>query len=119
MNAGIKKAWLEALRSGRFRQGRGRLHKVTPEGHEFCCLGVLCELYGKCNKKTIELAVGISTVAYDNTTHQLPLRVMEWSELENSTGAVPSATGVKRNLADLNDTGSSFAELADVIEGEL
>lgn len=34
--------WVDALRSGRYQQGRGSLHG-TPQ--EFCCLGVACDIY--------------------------------------------------------------------------
>lgn len=39
MNTTIKKAWIAALRSGRYKQGRGFLK--NPDGAR-CCLGVLC-----------------------------------------------------------------------------
>lgn len=40
------KAWLEALRSGRYRQGYKQLRKVEGEGPmvSYCCLGVACEI---------------------------------------------------------------------------
>ena len=38
MDATIKTAWLEALRSGKYNQGRGRLKTVKGN---YCCLGVL------------------------------------------------------------------------------
>jgi hypothetical protein len=34
--------WLEALRSGKYKQGRGQLVL----GDAYCCLGVLCEVAG-------------------------------------------------------------------------
>jgi hypothetical protein len=40
----LKKKWVEALRSGKYRQGYGYLRYVTDE---FCCLGVLCDIYDK------------------------------------------------------------------------
>ena len=36
----LRKLWVAALRSGKFKQGKGHLHK----GDEFCCLGVGCEV---------------------------------------------------------------------------
>lgn len=35
--------WLNALRSGQYQQGFGRLK----EGNNFCCLGVVCDLAAK------------------------------------------------------------------------
>ena len=40
MRKDLKKKWIEALRSGRFKQGKNALK--TNDKH--CCLGVLCEV---------------------------------------------------------------------------
>jgi hypothetical protein len=40
----FKARWLEALRSGRYKRGKGVLRRETPKGSEFCCLGVACDL---------------------------------------------------------------------------
>lgn len=46
MNPIVKQRWIDALRSGEFRQTTARLQRIDPErGPGFCCLGVLCELY--------------------------------------------------------------------------
>lgn len=37
----LKARWLEALRSGKYKQARGRLRD---ESGAMCCLGVLCDL---------------------------------------------------------------------------
>lgn len=39
LDPGVKTAWVQALRSGRYRQGAGALHDYT--NNTFCCLGVL------------------------------------------------------------------------------
>lgn len=45
MNAELKQKWLDALRSGRYSQGKEVLKKVSYVGHaQHCCLGVLCEV---------------------------------------------------------------------------
>ena len=65
MNKRLKKRWLEALRSGKYKQSRGQF-KVTEEEHArqvanyfdkksaapvgYCCLGVLCEISPKLKK---------------------------------------------------------------------
>jgi hypothetical protein len=38
----LKAKWIEALRSGAYRQGRGQLKF----GDRYCCLGVLCKVMG-------------------------------------------------------------------------
>ncbi len=45
MNAKILKRWSAALRSGKFKQGRGTLRLDDGKGQRWCCLGVLCELH--------------------------------------------------------------------------
>lgn len=37
----IKNKWLEALRSGKYKKGSGRLRD---EKNNYCCLGVLCDI---------------------------------------------------------------------------
>ena len=39
--------WVEALRSGEYKQGTGRLRS----GDEYCCLGVACDVYRLTTKK--------------------------------------------------------------------
>ena len=41
MKTDIKKRWLKALRSGKYRQTRG---KLKSRNGSFCCLGVLCDI---------------------------------------------------------------------------
>ena len=40
----VWKLWLDALRSGEYKPGRGQLRTVN---ERFCCLGVLCDLAAK------------------------------------------------------------------------
>lgn len=44
MTKKLGKKWLEALRSGKYKQGVGALRRETLEGEKFCCLGVLCDI---------------------------------------------------------------------------
>ncbi len=47
INPDFKKQWVEALRSGKFNQGNGKLLSVTSETKEYyCCLGVACIVAG-------------------------------------------------------------------------
>lgn len=43
----FKKKWLEALRSGKYKQGAKRLKVISPE-HDisYCCLGLACIVMG-------------------------------------------------------------------------
>lgn len=44
MKAELKQKWIEALRSGQYRQGKGVLRDSADR---FCCLGVLCDVVNK------------------------------------------------------------------------
>jgi hypothetical protein len=44
MNKTIKKKWIEALESDKYRKGKGRLK--SNDG-SYCCLGVLCDILDK------------------------------------------------------------------------
>jgi hypothetical protein len=111
MNKRIKKEWVKALRSGEFAQARGALK----DGGSYCCLGVLCELHRrKFGGKWTPGAEG--GVEYLNANGVLPVRVLEWAELTERSPVVPSSCV---DLATLNDSGSPFTKIADVIEKEL
>ena len=48
MKPSIKKRWLEALRGGKYKQGRNYLRAKDKNGElHYCCLGVLTDLYIK------------------------------------------------------------------------
>lgn len=40
MNKDLKKKWIKALLSGKYKQGQYRLY----EDNKYCCLGVLCKI---------------------------------------------------------------------------
>ena len=44
MKAELKQRWVRALRSRKYKQGRGALRKKTPDGFTYCCMGVLADL---------------------------------------------------------------------------
>ena len=92
MDPEIKAKWLAALRSGEYKQCQGGL-KVDGR---YCCLGVLCVVQG-------ETFVGLNDA------------VLHTSDIPKKFSAGLS-TMDQYNLADLNDEGVSFAEIADVIE---
>lgn len=48
MKKEVAEKWTEALRSGKYEQGRGALCQDKKSGgRAFCCLGVLCDLYAQ------------------------------------------------------------------------
>jgi hypothetical protein len=129
MNPEIKAQWVAALRSGDYEQGDGILHYIPEHGgDEFCCLGVLCDIAVKSGVDIRVLDeeegdVRFGTVMYDETSELLPESVRKWAGLryENPEIAIVNEydTVSTSNLADLNDSGYSFADLAGWIDEQL
>jgi len=105
--------WLEALRSGKYKQGKEKLRQRDKVSHRhvYCCLGVLCDLY-------IQEVGGIAWTKdgrLDEDGDFLPKCVRNWAKL-------PSSPTVKHNgkvwaLADINDQlDMPFPAIAYIIE---
>jgi hypothetical protein len=117
MNPEIKDRWLRALRSGEYRQGRGRLKGTsTFDGSaRYCCLGVLCELAVQDGVIPAPEETGPRSLYGSDgelTWSDLPTSVAAWAGLDDHDPA--PATG--RKLSDRNDDGWSFEDLANLIE---
>ena len=113
----VKRKWLAALRSGKYKQGDAFLY--NKDDNSYCCLGVLCEIEGA-NTKQME-------------STQLPSDIGMFKELVPTASELTEAQkklkynneyyafsvmykGKMTPLAYMNDDGISFAEIADVIE---
>ena len=44
IKASWKQKWLEALRSGEYKQGKQELRQKTRGAHHYCCLGVFADI---------------------------------------------------------------------------
>lgn len=115
MNNRIKTKWIEALKSGDYKQGVHAL-KTNSEGEvKYCCLGVLCDLYAKENKKRW----GKPSNLYPTFMKQvsvLPKEVMEWAGLEEESGTFRYKRR-PNSLMNLNDRERfSFKDIAKIIE---
>lgn len=95
--------WAAALVSGRYKQGQNVLHHVTTDA--YCCLGVACEVYGKCSKRKTEthLVVLGSVMLYDAEGETPPCDVRQYFGLDFLD---------VQNLAEANDAGVPFRTLA-------
>jgi hypothetical protein len=133
MNPVVKQKWLDALRDGSYKQTRGTLQS---QHEHFCCLGVLCDLAIKSGVDVEVLQpVGFEAwgsgdtradadeITYDGIFEVLPPSVMKWAGLNdpNPDVNVSDIEGdvCNSNLADYNDSGASFEEVAKVIEANL
>ncbi len=121
----VKAKWLEALRSGRYTQCNGRLHK-NGVGH--CCLGVLCEVM-ELPQEAVQHEPGYSfqvmRYAYKGATASdvLPsglahdLGITGAGTLNHPVPNPAAPSNPFHALWELNDSGDfSFAQIADIIE---
>lgn len=116
MNPEVKQMWLDALRSGEYKQGRGELRTADDE---FCCLGVLCDIH---SKVTHDIEWGedeLGFFAYDGSEGTLPLSVIEWAELPSENPIVKVEAIAAYNDGDSDMEPHSFEQIADLIEGNL
>jgi hypothetical protein len=105
MNKRVKRLWIKALRSGRFKQTGGQLCR-TVIGEKFhCCLGVLEEL---------AVAHGVIPF-YNETDGALDSATRKWAGLDDIDPQLGPYRKSKR-AATLNDDGKSFNYIADRIE---
>ena len=116
MNSQIKQQWVTALRSGEYTQTRWNLQ--TEQG--YCCLGVLCDLYAKetgtkWKVHTTEDDEPFTYYSFDDCGSCLPDSVEKWAGLAMPN---PHVKG-ESSLAELNDGGSTFTEIAQLIEENL
>lgn len=112
MRQDIKKLWVEALRSGQYEQGSGAL---SCDG-QYCCLGVLCEI---AVEQGLELEVSTNDKGqkiFNADSAYLPTEVQEWAQLYGHNPEVLVEDYKEEKLANLNDGGFSFHQIADVIE---
>jgi hypothetical protein len=118
MNENVKK-WVAALRSGTYTQGAGYLTSRVDDEELNCCLGVACKLYQE-EHNDLEVKQNNATVFYDGKYAGLPKKVQEWLGLTDSAGKYAQYTCPRGNysLANDNDSGKNFAQIADIIESK-
>ena len=108
MNEQVKEKWLSSLRSGDYQQTKSCLHKEDG----FCCLGVLCDLYGKEHNVEWDLVEDENYYRFQGRQTHLPSSVKEWAGVEDCNPYICN----RYSLAQLNDGGSTFKQIADLIE---
>lgn len=133
MKLTIAQKWVEALRSGKYKQGKMALRTKTKHGTvKHCCLGVLCELYNKTHKNKLKIKkttkpddvgqIKNSVFKIGSEVMSLPNKVKNWAGIDENTGLLVRGEGytVKNqklfNLSEINDEGVSFNKIAKFIE---
>lgn len=113
-----RKEWIEALKSGEYKQGAGYLRT---KDDEFCCLGVLCAL------AEAEMTLRIDDI--DDAEEFYWVKTFDGDGWEYDSRTMPSARFLKSvgklnpedsrnqadNLALLNDQGCTFEQIADLL----
>jgi hypothetical protein len=111
MHPEIKQQWIDALRSGKYTQGRGALRS---QGNRFCCLGVLCDILPdelvKFEKSQWSEMYTVVTYTNEQSKGMLPRSLARELQIPDSQPGY---------LAMWNDGGRSFSEIADWIEETL
>lgn len=114
MNADIKREWMKRLRSGDISQLTDHLGDI--EGGR-CCLGVLCDI-------AVEKGIILEPTLNEDAKHLtyahcfvrcVPPVVSIWAEMSDPHGIGSYSSG-QANLANDNDTGQTFLQIADIIE---
>ena len=127
MDKELKTLWVEALRSGKYKQGRGRL--FSPEWGTYCCLGVGAEAFGILQD---DGSIQWGDVAYSTVsswedvpvlTEEVNSEVMSYlitcNDLPRSSPLDTITLNIQRGSAGLPPTDRhprDFSEIADFIE---
>lgn len=111
MNDAVKQ-WIAALRSGRYQQGQEYLNRRK----RFCCLGILCEVAVESGLPIrVEKVDGVIT--YNGQSCGVPEEIANWAGLTTLLGELAPGHS-EGSLYYLNDTGSTFEQIADYIESQ-
>jgi len=120
MKLEIKKMWVEALRSGKFKQGTKVLRSINDE---FCCLGVLCELHRQNHPDKEWMPSGDNNFfKYMGNFGILPFEVTKWAELDDYEPKIMfnNKSELLYMLNDGNENANleqlNFNQIADLIE---
>ena len=108
-----RRKWIEALRSGKYRQTTGTLR----DRDGFCCLGVLCDISekGKWVREEEDECWYFEGLHHSDFA-TLPKPVQQLVGLRTISGRISKSEG--HDLSLMNDAGCSFARIADIIEAE-
>lgn len=116
MNREFATRWVEALRGGEYLQCQNVLHG----GQGYCCLGVAEIVAGN----EFEEDDGIfvlkhdrrKTVSLSDATMRATGMRSAFGRIFDSSGVITVGGGDYTSLADANDDGRTFAQIADAIE---
>lgn len=113
-----RRLWVEAIRSGDYKQGKNVLRDLTQD--LYCCLGVACDI------SELGLWQQVNNLQYYNIMNEnagmwsyLPEKVRHWLGLKTNAGDL-NDVGKRmlsaNTLAYANDMNVDFGKIADTIE---
>lgn len=107
-NKEVIRKWVDALRSGGYKQGKGTLCF----GDHYCCLGVLCDLGEKSGIVGKERFM--DQTGFEGMFGILPGKIIEWAGLDSCNPPIKGSP-----LSSWNDhMAFDFNAIADLIEEE-
>lgn len=112
-----QRRWLEALRSGKYRQGREVLHNLDTD--TWCCLGVACDLFAEeCGvvRGVSEATCGTPVESFGGVFSILPDPICQHLGFFDGGGREKDLFAF--TLAALNDDGMAFTYIADLVEAD-
>jgi hypothetical protein len=117
MKKEIAEKWVQALRSGGYKQTK----EVLRNSDGFCCLGVLCDLYKKEPNSNVDWQhnKGKDYYSFFDDESCLPKPVLEWSGIKILTARYSYGSIGGNTLIYHNDSGATFLQIADIIEREV
>jgi hypothetical protein len=110
MRESVKKKWVAALKSGKYKQGKCSLKNTD---NTYCCLGVLCEVFIDEGNELDVRTTENNVVEYNGQTSYPPTAVREWAGICHVSGHASSANYC---VAAVNDTADSFTPSIEYIE---
>ena len=116
----VQKQWLEALRSGKYEQGKHYLKSKAENSEKYCCLGVLAEDVYKIPfvpVSSLQDFQWLDSIGVDESVFGFSINDGSFFNtlppfMYDDT-SINSIVGI---LIDMNDSGKSFEEIADYLE---
>lgn len=101
----LKRVWLEALRSGDYKQCQDTLHNFKTGG--FCCLGVAAHVWGVASKEDMGVEPNSEGFTHDEGPPEI------YDTLRSLVDRY-----IVEKAVNMNDRGKPFSVIADMLETE-
>lgn len=102
----LLKRWIDALRSRKYKQGKGCLRS---KNNTYCCVGVLCDLYDQ-TRWTSE------TNFLEQYEYNSPVGEFHQTVPTNIRNQIGLSDGLFSSLYKMNDNGAKFYQIARKLE---